>query len=89
LVQCLDYPRTGGRFRNANPLLFSVKIFPGISIKYLSTIALQPDGKIGYVQLIGEKAIPKLVVDAASTTNFGVGAFLLAGCEMHRFVTKK
>ncbi|GAB3949815.1 glycoside hydrolase family 88 protein [Spirosoma harenae] len=57
--------------------------------QYLNTVALQPDGKIGYVQPIGEKAIPGQVVNAASTTNFGVGAFLLAGCEMHRFLTKK
>ena len=49
--------------------------------KYLSTVALQPDGKIGYVQPIGEKAIPGQVVDANSTSNFGVGAFLLAACE--------
>ncbi|GAB2526771.1 glycoside hydrolase family 88/105 protein [Spirosoma aerophilum] len=56
---------------------------------YLTTTALQPDGKIGYVQPIGEKAIPGQVVDANSTTNFGVGAFLLASCEMHRFVRKK
>lgn len=56
---------------------------------YLSTVALQPNGKVGYVQPIGEKAIPGQVVDANSTTNFGVGAFLLAGCEMHRFLTRK
>ena len=37
--------------------------------KYLSTVALQPDGKIGYVQPIGEKAIPGQVVDANSTSN--------------------
>jgi rhamnogalacturonyl hydrolase YesR len=49
---------------------------------YLSTIALQPNGKIGYVQPIGEKAIPGQVVDASSSANFGVGAFLLAACEM-------
>ncbi len=53
---------------------------------YLSTVALQPDGKVGYVQPIGEKAIPGQVVNANSTTNFGVGAFLLAGSEMYRFV---
>lgn len=46
--------------------------------QYLITVALQPDGKIGYVQPIGEKAIPGQVVDANSTSNFGVGAFLLA-----------
>ena len=51
---------------------------------YLSTVALQPSGKIGYVQPIGEKAIAGQVVDANSTANFGVGAFLLAACEMTR-----
>ncbi len=58
------------------------------SWKYLTTVALQPDGKVGYVQPIGEKAIPGQVVDANSTANFGVGAFLLAACEMVRFRTK-
>lgn len=54
--------------------------------KYLTTVALQPDGKVGYVQPIGEKAIPGQVVDANSTANFGVGAYLLAACEMVRFL---
>ena len=53
---------------------------------YLQTIALQPDGKVGYVQPIGERAIPGQVVDKNSTANFGVGAFLLAACEMARFI---
>lgn len=53
---------------------------------YLTTVALQPDGKVGYVQPIGEKAIPGQIVDANSTANFGVGAFLLASCEMVRFL---
>ena len=57
--------------------------------KYLSTVALQPNGKIGYVQPIGEKAIPGQVVDENSTANFGVGAFLLAAVEMSRFAEKK
>ncbi len=52
---------------------------------YLQTIALQPDGKVGYVQPIGERAIPGQVVDKNSTANFGVGAFLLAACEMVHF----
>lgn len=56
---------------------------------YLTTVALQPDGRIGYVQPIGEKAIPGQVVDADSTANFGVGAFLLAACEMARFLTPR
>lgn len=55
---------------------------------YLVTVALQPDGRIGYVQPIGEKAIPGQVVDANSTANFGVGAFLLAACERVRFLRK-
>lgn len=49
---------------------------------------MQPDGKIGYVQPIGEKAIPGQVVDANSTSNFGVGAFLLAACERVRYLNK-
>lgn len=54
--------------------------------KYLSKTALQKDGTIGYVQPIGEKAIPGQVVDENSTANFGVGAFLLAACEYVRFL---
>lgn len=53
---------------------------------YLKTTALQKDGRIGYVQPIGEKAIPGQVVDANSTSNFGVGAFLLAACEYTRYL---
>ena len=57
--------------------------------QYLTTTALQPDGAIGYVQPIGEKAIPGQVVDKNSTSNFGVGAFLLASSEMYRYVGKR
>ena len=56
--------------------------------KYLSMIALQPDNTIGYVQPIGEKAIPGQVVDKNSTSNFGTGAFLLAASEYCRFLDK-
>ncbi len=56
------------------------------SWNYLTTVALQPDGRVGYVQPIGERAIPGQVVDANSTANFGVGAFLLAACEMYRTI---
>ena len=52
--------------------------------KYLATIALQPDGTVGYVQPIGEKAIPGQVVDQKSVTNFGTGAFLLAACVYYK-----
>lgn len=57
--------------------------------EYLIKTALQPDGKIGYVQPIGEKAIPGQVVDKNSTAPFGVGAFLLAATEMYKFADKK
>lgn len=53
---------------------------------FLKNTALQKDGRVGYVQPIGEKAIPGQVVDANSTANFGVGAFLLASCEYVRFL---
>jgi len=54
--------------------------------RFLSDTALQADGQVGYVQPIGERAISGQVVDKASTAPFGVGAFLLAGCEMARFL---
>ena len=53
---------------------------------YLTTVALQPNGKVGYVQPIGERAIPGQVVNVNSTTGFGVGAVLLAASEMYRYV---
>jgi unsaturated rhamnogalacturonyl hydrolase len=56
--------------------------------QYLTTTAVQPDGTVGYVQPIGEKAIPGQVVDKNSTSNFGVGAFLLAASEMYYFTAK-
>lgn len=56
--------------------------------KYLSTIALQQDGTVGYVQPIGEKAIPDQIIKANSSLNFGVGAFLLAASEMVRYTKK-
>ena len=59
------------------------------SWNYLSKTALQEDGRIGYVQPIGERAIPGQVVDVNSTADFGVGAFLLATAEMYRFLDKK
>ena len=54
---------------------------------YLTTTALQADGRVGYVQPIGERAIPGQQVDANSQANFGVGAFLLAACEYARYIS--
>ena len=57
--------------------------------KYLTETALQPSGKVGYVQPIGERAIPGQTVDQNSEANFGVGVFLLAACEYVRYLEKK
>ncbi len=54
--------------------------------KYLSETALQPDGSIGFVQPIGEKPDPTRTVDAHSQAPFGTGAWLLAACEMVRYI---
>ncbi|MFC0253734.1 glycoside hydrolase family 88/105 protein [Massilia consociata] len=56
--------------------------------RYLTGVALQPDGKVGYVQPIGERAIPGQVVNQDSTTPFGVGAVLLAAAEMARLADR-
>ena len=54
--------------------------------KYLSETALQADGSIGFVQPIGEKPDPTKTVDAHSQAPFGTGAWLLAACEMVRYI---
>lgn len=58
------------------------------SWKYLSKVALQKDGTVGYIQPIGERAIPGQVVGVNSTADFGVGAYLLAASEMYRYLDK-
>jgi rhamnogalacturonyl hydrolase YesR len=52
--------------------------------RFLDTVAVQADGKVGYVQPIGDRALPGQVVDKNSTAHFGVGAVLLAAAEMAR-----
>ena len=54
--------------------------------QYLSETALQADGSIGFVQPIGEKPDPTKTVDARSQAPFGTGAWLLAACEMVRYI---
>lgn len=56
--------------------------------QYISETAVQADGKVGYVQPIGDRAIPGQTVDANSEANFGVGAVLLAACEYYRYIAK-
>ncbi|WP_290797565.1 glycoside hydrolase family 88 protein [Flavihumibacter sp. UBA7668] len=58
------------------------------SWNYLTQTALQSDGRVGYVQPIGERAIPGQIVDKNSTAGFGVGAFLLAACEQYRYLNR-
>ncbi|MCK8623501.1 DUF4861 family protein [Prevotella sp. E13-27] len=53
--------------------------------KYLTEKALQPSGAVGFVQPIGERAIPGQQLSEKNEANFGVGAFLLAACEKVRF----
>jgi len=66
-----------------NGYLKSKKYMPVVekAWKYLSEVALQDDGSIGYVQPIGEKPDPTRTVDAHSQAPFGTGAWLLAACE--------
>jgi unsaturated rhamnogalacturonyl hydrolase len=52
---------------------------------FLTQTALQANGTVGFIQPIGERAIPGQVVDASSTADFGVGAFLMAAAEMARY----
>ena len=54
--------------------------------EYLSTVALQPDGSIGYVQPIGEKPDPTKTVNTQSQAPFGTGAWLLAACEYYKYL---
>ena len=54
--------------------------------RYLTQVALQSDGSVGYVQPIGSNAAPGTYVTAKQTADFGVGAFLLACSEMLKYV---
>jgi unsaturated rhamnogalacturonyl hydrolase len=93
---CAPGPETSGTAFFTYGLLWGInnnlldrKIFLPVvknAWEYLSKVAIQPDGKVGYVQPIGERAIPGQVVDKNSTANFGVGALLLAACEMYRYL---
>ncbi len=51
---------------------------------YLTKVAIQPSGRVGYVQPVGARA--GSAADANNTQDFAVGATLLAGCEMARYV---
>jgi rhamnogalacturonyl hydrolase YesR len=78
---------TYGVLWGINNGLLDRKTYLPVALKgwdYLTHVAIQPDGKVGYVQPIGDRAIPGQVVDRDSTAHFGVGAVLLAASEMVR-----
>lgn len=80
---------TYGMLWGINNKLLDKKEYLPVAAKgyhYLTTVALQPNGKVGYVQPIGERAIPGQVVDINSTSGFVVGAVLLAASEMYRLL---
>lgn len=56
---------------------------------YLTKNALQANGKVGYVQPIGERADQHKNVGPETTADFGVGAFLLAASEMMKYSDKE
>ncbi len=53
--------------------------------EYLTEIALQENGLVGYVQPIGERADQHNNVGPETTSDFGVGTFLLAASEMVKY----
>lgn len=59
------------------------------SWNYLTEIALQNDGSVGYVQPIGERADQHKNVGPQTTADFGVGAFLLAATERYKYLNRK
>ncbi|MDO4160049.1 MAG: DUF2264 domain-containing protein [Prevotellaceae bacterium] len=71
-----------------NGYLDAVEYMPVVTKawKYLKDVALQKSGKVGYVQPIGDRAIPGQTINQDSEANFGVGAFLLASCEYVRYL---
>ncbi|MBN2610136.1 MAG: glycoside hydrolase family 88 protein [Bacteroidales bacterium] len=65
-----------------NHLLNREKYYPSV-VKAWKTLveAVQPDGKLGYVQLVG---VGPGQVHQEDTETYGTGAFLLAGSELYK-----
>jgi rhamnogalacturonyl hydrolase YesR len=69
-----------------NGLLDKAIYWPVVNKSWHALVgSLHEDGMLGYVQPIG--AAPDKVSDS-STEIYGVGAFLLAGSEMYKFLKK-
>jgi unsaturated rhamnogalacturonyl hydrolase len=69
-----------------NRLLDSATYYPVVEKAWtgLVSTAVHPDGKLGYVQLVGKEPASSQPVTYESTADFGVGAFLLAGTEVYK-----
>lgn len=67
-----------------NALLDSATYYPVVAKAWnaLSTVAVQSNGFLGYVQGVGSGPSSSQPVTVSSTADFGVGAFLLAGTEV-------
>lgn len=83
---------TYGMLWGMNAGILPIDEYESVAFKawdYLSETAIQPDGTLGYVQPIGEKAADGQIVNENSTSDFGVGAFLLAATEMVHYLEGK
>lgn len=69
-----------------NGLLPYNQYYPIVEKAWAALVSsVHPDGKVGYVQQIGEKAG---IADYNNSDSYGVGAFLLAGSEMVELLLK-
>lgn len=76
---------TYGLLWGINNDVLDAKIFLPAALRgwgFLVTVALQTDGRIGYIRSVKD---PDQAIDEKSSANYGVGAFLLAACEAFRF----
>jgi hypothetical protein len=70
-------------------LLDSATYYPVVEKAWngLVTTAVHPDGKLGYVQMVGKEPASSQPVTYETTADFGVGAFLLAGTEVYKMAS--
>ncbi len=53
----------------------------------MATHAVHPNGKLGYIQGVAQRPRQSQPVTYETTSDFGVGAFLLAGTEIYKLTT--
>jgi Predicted unsaturated glucuronyl hydrolase involved in regulation of bacterial surface properties, and related proteins len=72
-----------------NNLLDSATYYPIVTKAWnaLTSVAVQTNGFLGYVQGVGSSPASSQPVTVSSTADFGVGAFLLAGSEVVKLAT--